>query len=133
MANIYHIEPNAPVKGFRAQVATLTPGIAVIRGTANDQANIAGAAPAAILGIVDLDQQLPKVGDTVAVRLACPGDLAYVQAGGAIAIDAKLSVNASGQFVTGTTGQKALAKALAPAAAAGDLIPVIILDGDLSL
>ena len=133
MANLGHLNPTAPVDGFRLQTGTITPGLAVLRGAAADQSALAGAAPLALLGVADLEQNTSNVGDTVGVRLWVPGGIAYVQAGAAIAIDAKLSVNAAGQFITGVATQKALAKALAAAAVATDLIPVVFLDGDLTL
>lgn len=132
MANLAHIAPSARKQGFRAQVATLTPGIAVIRGTAADQVTLSGAGPARIVGTLDIDENLPAIGDTVPVNLAAAGDTTYVQSGAAFAVDALLSVNASGQFITATTAQKVLARALAAAAAAGELVPAIFADADLS-
>jgi hypothetical protein len=130
MANIQHIDPSARIAGFRAQVATLTPGLAVIRGTASDQANVAGALATLLLGVVDLDVQSPAIGIAAAIRLWQPGEIAYVVSGAAIAVDALLTTNASAQFVTCASTNKVLARALAPAAAAGELIPVIFQDGD---
>lgn len=133
MANLGHLNPTAPVDGFRLETGAITPGLAVIRGTASDQTKASGAAPTALLGVADLEQNTSTAGDTVGIRLWTAGSIAYVQAGAAIAVDAKLSVNAAGQFITGVATNKALAKALAAAAVAGDLIPVVFLDGDLSL
>ena len=130
MANLGHLNPTAPVDGLRRETGAATPGLGFIRGTASDQAKAAGAAAAALLGIVDLEQNTSIAGDVVALRLWVPGAIAYVQAGAAIAVDALLTTNASGQWVTCTTTQKVLAKAMAAAAAATDLIPVVCLDGD---
>lgn len=130
MANLGHMNPTAPIDGFRLQTGTITPGLALIRGAASDQVALAGAAATALLGVAQEEQNTSTVGDVVATRLWVPGVIAYVQAGAAIAIDALLTTNASGQWVTCTTTQKVLAKAMAAAAAAGDLIPVVFLDGD---
>lgn len=129
--DINMISPDAPIDGFRAQVALATPGLGVIRGTANDQVNLAGAAPTRILGVTDVGTN-SAIGDATAIRRAMPGRRAYVQIGAAVAIDAYLTTNASGQFITATTGQKALARAEAVGAAAGDLLAATFLDGDLS-
>lgn len=133
MANLAHKDPTAAVDGFRLETGAAVPGTAMIRGTASDQCKAAGAAATALLGVVDLEQNTSTAGDVVALRLWTAGHIAYARAGAAIAIDAKLSVDASGQFITGVATNKALAKALGPAAAAGDLFPVIFLDGDLTL
>ena len=89
------------------------------------------AAPAAILGVTDLDAAA-ILGAGVAIRRKFAGTKAYVQAGAAFVVDALLTTNASGQWITATTGQKAHARADAPAAAATDLVPAVFLDGDLS-
>lgn len=124
MANTKHINPTLPIKGYRAEVATLTPGVGVIQGTAEDQVTLAGA-NATIKGIVALDQQLPPVGSEVAIHIGHGGPV-YVQAGAAFANNALLTTDADGQFITCVATNKVLAKALAAASAAGELIPAIV-------
>lgn len=128
--NIIHSNPTSPVEGFRAQVALPTAGLGVIRGTAADQANLAGAAPAAqILGVTDLDAAA-AINAGVAIRRALPGTKAYVQAGAAFLVGALLTTNAAGLWITCTTTQKVLAIADAPAAAINDLVPAVFQDGN---
>jgi hypothetical protein len=130
--NISNIQPDAPRDGFRAQVATLVAGLAAIRGTATDQANIAGAIATSLLGVVDLDQQSPAVAAPVTIRRWCPGRRAYAQAGAAVVVDALLTTDANGRFITASTGNKVLAIADSAAAVSGDVIAVIFQDGNLA-
>lgn len=72
--------------------------------------------------VVDgLIHNLPKSGEDCRVVCA-PVARVKVKAGAAFAVNALLTTDASGRFVTATTGQNVCAKALKAAAALGDIV-----------
>lgn len=74
---------------------------------------------------VALDNQ-DTVGQPVLVA-DDPSDKPLVEAGGAIAVGAKVTSDANGKAVTAAAGNPVSAIALAAASGAGDLIPVALL------
>lgn len=125
--NTQHITPNLPILGFRNESATtLTPGMAVVAGTAEDQVTI-GAADATVKGVVALDMNAAQ-GDGVSVHIG-HGGIVYVQAGAAFDKNADLSIDAAGKWITSASTKKIQARALAAAANAGELVPAIRFDG----
>jgi hypothetical protein len=126
--NTKHYTPNLPVIGARNESATtLTPGMAVVQGTAEDQVTI-GAADAKVKGIVALDQNAAQ-GDGVSIHVG-HGGIVYVQAGAAFAKDTDLSINNAGLWITSASTKRIQARSLSAAANAGELIPAIIYDGN---
>src|SRR5689334_13324095 len=124
--NTQHITPNLPILGFRNESATtLTPGMGVVAGTAEDQVNI-GAANAEIKGVVALDMNAAQ-GDGDSVHVGHGGRV-YVRAGAAFAKNAPLTINNAGKFVTAASTEKIQAISLAAAANADELLPAIRYD-----
>jgi hypothetical protein len=124
--NTKHISPSLPVLGFRNESATtLTPGMAVVQGTAEDQVNL-GAADAVVKGVVALDQSAAQ-GEGVSVHVGI-GGLVYVQAGAAFATDTNLSIDNAGKWITAASGKKIQARSLSAAANAGELVPAVRYD-----
>ena len=79
---------------------------------------LCGANSTTFLGVLIDD---PKEGEPGSVKVR---DVAKGKAGAAFAIDAKLTTDASGRFVTATSGQNVWAKALEAATAADQLVAI---------
>ncbi len=99
---------------YRAQVA-VTRGVAVIQGTADDQANLPGGANVWPLGIVEEDQA--TVGGAVAV--ITHGECIAI-AGGAVNAGDKVEITGASGKLTTTTTDKHNVVGIARSSAAGD-------------
>jgi hypothetical protein len=127
MPNPKLTNPTLPIEGFENEsVTTLTEGMGVVRGTAEDQCDI-GAADDLVLGVVALSTE-------TATGLVAPlhighGGTCYVRSGAAFAVDALLTIDNAGRWVTAATGEKVQAQANGAAAAADELIAATRLDG----
>lgn len=82
---------------------------------------LCGANSTTFLGVLIDD---PKAGEPGTAKVR---DVAKAKAGAAFAIDVKLTTDASGRFVTATSGQNVWAKALEAAGAADELVSVEVL------
>lgn len=79
-----------------------------------------------VLGVVTIDNDVEiKKGEQVSIQIK---DMGVVVAGDAVAVGAELAVKNDGTFITATAGQYVKAIAKEAAAAAGDVIRVIIVD-----
>lgn len=107
----YSAEGAGQYRGVREIVAE--PGVYELC-TANDPA---------FAGIM---QDNPAAGRTLTVKTMSSSKAV---AGAAFANRANLTTDANGRFVLATVGQRVLARALAPAAALGDIVPVRIRPG----
>lgn len=125
--NTKHITPSLPVLGYNNESATqLVAGMGVKTGAA--EGGVAMPALDDLLeGVVALDQ-VANQNQTVALHVG-HGGLCYVLSGAAFALHAFLTVDATGRFITTVSTKKYQARALSAAAAAGQLVPVIRLDG----
>jgi hypothetical protein len=127
MPNPKLTSPNLQLMGFENEGATtLTEGMGVVRGTAEDQCTI-GAADALVLGVVGLGIEAAQL-EVAALHMG-HGGMCYVRSGAAFAVDALLTIDNAGRWVTAASGEKIQAQALGAAAAANELIAVVRLDG----
>lgn len=78
--------------------------------------------PAAGAEVVGVIYGAGRLGRPTTFAMAGTGSIVKVEAGAAIAVNAKIMTNASGQAVTATTGNAAVGLARSSAAAAGDII-----------
>jgi hypothetical protein len=111
-------------KGAKAPNTALA-GAAIVRGTGvkrGADANTLIPATAASVNVgVAIDDQ-PTVGATFPYAHR-PGEIVEVRAGAAFALDALLTTDAAGKFVTATTGQAVTAVAKQAATALDQLVP----------
>lgn len=103
-------------------------GLAVIYGADAYHATLAGTAGEAIVGLIEEDAVSTENPISVVEHGQTVG-----QIGGAVAANAYLAVNASGQLVTAVSGNHVVAKALEAGSTAGDYIAVLVLDGAVIL
>lgn len=129
MANI-NVETKGP-KGpqiteslLPTAVTGYTRGLAVTYGADAYHATLAAAAGEAIVGLI--------AEDAVSAQnpiLVIEFGQAVAQIGAAVAANAFLAVNASGQLVTAVSTNHVVARALEAGSTVGDYIAVIVLDG----
>lgn len=86
------------------------------------QVVLAGAG-AEVVGVI---YETAVAGRPATFALAGTGSIVKVEAGAAVAVNAKVMSNASGQAVTATSGNAAVGLARSSAAAAGDIIEVFM-------
>lgn len=127
MPNVKVVSPSLPRRGYRNESATtLTTGLAVKQGTAEDQVLLAGANDT-VKGVVAMDQEVPQNG-IVSIHSGHGGEV-YVASGAAFAANAPLTPNAAGKWITATTGQKIQAISSGAASGADEMIAAILQDG----
>jgi hypothetical protein len=96
-------------------------GMGVKRG-ADQNTVVKGTAASVNIGVATDDQD--TVGRTISV-VDTPGENIEVRAGAAFALDALLTTDAAGKFVTATTGQVVTAVAKQAATALDQLVPAV--------
>jgi hypothetical protein len=84
------------------------------------------------LGVIDTDVSAAEFPLGKSVAVACEG-VAWVEAAAAITADAFVAPSANGRAQTAVTTQFVAGRALKAAAAAGDLIPVLLQRADRAL
>lgn len=116
----------SPTIAAPASVAMTEPGGKAVKLNADGAAVLCSTAGEAVIGIVTIDNDNDvKAGETVSIQVK---DNGVAKIGAAVAVGAELAVNASGLFVTATTGQYVRAIALEKGAAANDIIRVMMVN-----
>lgn len=118
-------------KGYAEDFTTLLLGSGTVekgRGVvygADDSHCVRAGAAAVIVGVSVEDETVAEKAVPVAYK---PGDNILVEAGAAFANNAKLTTNASGQFITAVTGNPVCAVSRKAATAAGQYVPATLVD-----